>query len=684
MKSTEADALVIRRVAQVVALLGTLTGALAIVIFSIRAKEGMKISATADEAEYFVVGRLLRHGRHLYGDLFSHHGPFPQLIAHFYASWISESDFSYIRLFQVIFAGVACAAVAFSPALQTKSGRVWAVGVYLLLLSFVWNVDGFNTILYPTMSGLLLVPLVAQYVVPLALDRSPDPFWLFGSGATATMAFFCAYSNAGAILLLTLSPVTPLLLQPHRERVLLSIRPLVFGMVAAATAIGIWILKYGDLKGYFVYHIYFNQTIYSQYIGFTFADFLKNFLLSFEPEAIVHSVALALAACSVYFLALLRKVSGSTTGVTPGVIVLVLVVAGVVFSNPRAAGYVVDAGFVTLSLTLFALSGACLLDNFLIRGATLGVISTILVFGAALVVTSRVEGYASFLGFREKELVNYTDTMKPAQDTIYRFIRTITNEDGDLLVLNFYPTIFFKTDRLPVAGHLYYLPWQAAYDRHPKGGYKLDICADIRTHRPAVIWFFNWRVWGKYSLDDYEPCLLGLITDGYTPLRYDSPWHVRNDLYQKAVATLPSDADTSLKFWPPAPKILNLSARLTRFAPIEVMMSPTHFERQAALRRIGILFGTYGRQDSGEVELRLKGPGGAEDTRSFSLSDLEENKYHFFTVEPKFYTTGEIRSVTGEGISTWESHLDKFPSYTCVIYEYLDNTRRYTPECPVM
>jgi hypothetical protein len=39
-------------------------------------------------------------------------------------------------------------------------------------------------------------------------------------------------------------------------------------------------------------------------------------------------------------------------------------------------------------------------------------------------------------------------------------------------------------------------------------------------------------------------------------------------------------------------------------------------------------------------------------------------------------------SVEGGGISTWEGEVGKQYS-TCLIYEYADGTRAFTPSCPL-
>jgi len=657
----------------------------ALVVVSLRVREAMMLFAASDEVEQFVIGRMLCHGRHLYSDVFSHHGPLQYLLTYLYASWISESNFSYIRLSQIFLAAASCGAVVCSPAICTRSGRLWAGELFILLLSSFWSSEGLYAFFSYTMDGFLLTPLVAQYVVPLTFQKEPNRVWSFVSGAAAAAACFSAYTNCIPVLVLMLSPLSCLLTPARHSQLLRYLRPLALGMILTTSVIGVWLLRHGDLEGYFVYHFYFNQAVYKGFSEFTLSDWLMNFSFSFEPETIIHTASLSLLGCSIYILARLQRATRSSSRAIVTVMELALVVLGAILTNPRALPPVGDAGFVTVSLALFALSNGCLLDEHLARRTTGGVVDSALLFAAALFLACRVEGYAtSFLGVPNKEVLKYTDTLAADRTAIYRFVRALTKEDGDLLALNYNATVYFKADRIPASGHLFYLPWQAAYNRHPIGEYKLDICADIARRRPAVIWFFNWRVAGKYSLDDYEPCVLALISQHYTPLQFASPWQIRNDLYRDAVGKLPSDADASLYIGPTVAKILDRSPRLTRIAPLQMHLSPTHLERKTSLRRIGVLIGENGHENGAEADLHLEGPGGAETVRRFSLSELEGNKYRYFDIDPNVYTTGEIRSVVGEGLSIWESRMLGDLPYTCMIYEYIDNTRRYTPACPIM
>ena len=112
-------------------------------------------------------------------------------------------------------------------------------------------------------------------------------------------------------------------------------------------------------------------------------------------------------------------------------------------------------------------------------------------------------------------------------------------------------------------------------------------------------------------------------------------------------------------------------------------MTPSHQDEQTGLKRIGVMFGTYVRQKPGDAELRLKRPNGPEFVQRFSLPDLDNNKCRFFEVDSKRYTSGEILSITGSAVSTWESHDVKGGVHTCITYEYTKGIRRFTLGCPL-
>lgn len=126
------------------------------------------------------------------------------------------------------------------------------------------------------------------------------------------------------------------------------------------------------------------------------------------------------------------------------------------------------------------------------------------------------------------------------------------------------------------------------------------------------------------------------------------------------------------------------SAQLDIRSPIKILMTSSHSDEQVGLKRIGVMFGTYIRRNPGEAELRLKGQDGIEFVQRFSLSALADNKYRYFDLDAKRYRSGEILSVSGVGVSTWENHDEKGGVNTCIIYEYVNGKMRFTPGCPIV
>jgi len=143
---------------------------------------------------------------------------------------------------------------------------------------------------------------------------------------------------------------------------------------------------------------------------------------------------------------------------------------------------------------------------------------------------------------------------------------------------------------------------------------------------------------------------------------------------------------TQLDFGPTVPDVMQLSTPLDPSSSIGLSMSPSHARHKVPLRRVGVMFGSHDGGKTGVAEISLRGPANADFSQRFRLEDLVSNQYSYFDLDPKVYAVGQIRALSGGGISVWESHFgDSSPTtYTCMIYEYIDGTRRYTPACPVM
>lgn len=135
----------------------------------------------------------------------------------------------------------------------------------------------------------------------------------------------------------------------------------------------------------------------------------------------------------------------------------------------------------------------------------------------------------------------------------------------------------------------------------------------------------------------------------------------------------------------PPPKSLKTGMRpspvLQANAPIKLMMNGQAQSPQP-IKQLAIQFGTYMRKNAGVAELRLRAPDGRSVALPFELSDLKDNQYKTFDVEPLPYTEGEIVFKSGGGVSTWEAHTEGGPVVTCMVYEFASGAKRFTDGCP--
>lgn len=124
------------------------------------------------------------------------------------------------------------------------------------------------------------------------------------------------------------------------------------------------------------------------------------------------------------------------------------------------------------------------------------------------------------------------------------------------------------------------------------------------------------------------------------------------------------------------------SAPLAEHQPIRLHMPSMPGQPLGHIRRIGIRLGTHARQNPGRAELWLKSQDGNTFRQAFSLSGLVDNSDYFFNIPANHYTEGEIRYVTGGGISTWESHSSNGPVLTCMKLFYTVNKTVVMAGCP--
>jgi hypothetical protein len=647
----------------------------ALLAFLINAKIGINVSEFGDETEYLVAAQMIVQGFHLYKDILMQHGPVPLMMAHLYAAAIDKSDFSYFRVAQILLATGSCVAVMMSPVLKTFSARAISVALYLALLSNVWLQHWLNMVLYQSIGGYLFVIMLAQCVLPLYFRENVTPTALFIGGAAFALAGFAAYP----FFVIGLLFVSSYLLVSFDEPGILRtrVRPFLIGAVTVTAVVMTWLAVFGDIPGYLIYHIYFNQEIYSQFIEYSPGAALGNFPLSLEHRNLPQITTVAFLGIWLIIYIKLGVADQQRRTVVLRVASVVLLACGVVLTNPRGDLFLHNAPFLITNFALLSIAAALLLQR---RVASISALGTAGIFASSVIAVLMMLVAVELAA--PGDAVRTAADLKPEKSETYEFIRSITKEDGDVLALPYYPIVYIRAGRLPASGAFFYLPWHAAYAKNPFPGYRLDICSDIRRKRPTVIWFTNWRVWNKYPLEMHEPCILALIASDYAPMEFNSLWYVRKDVLAKHIEHVPRDTSG---LWIDT---LKRSSLLNEKNTVRLTMTTEHLARSLPLRRIGILFASSTHQIFGEAALTLTTADGAEFSTRFNLSTVSLDEYRYFDVHPNVYKGGALHAISGGGIGVWEGHgigvfglLEQVS--TCMIYEYEDGLRGYTPSCPI-
>ncbi|MGB9618618.1 MAG: hypothetical protein ACPL7J_14965, partial [Desulfomonilaceae bacterium] len=261
----------------------------------------------------------------------------------------------------------------------------------------------------------------------------------------------------------------------------------------------------------------------------------------------------------------------------------------------------------------------------------------------------------------------------PTETEFSRLVAEFTGPEDKIIAYSFQNFQYLVSGRLPASGHFFYLPWQEKYNENPKFGISIDACRQIREAAPKVMLIDKWKVWDTYPWDSYAGCIQELLDSNYRQIP-DRPYYVRNDLLRGLDDHF---LIGNRKMIPSAP--------LSRVDSIKLkfddnLMGAGKNNRLVALE---IMFGTHARVNPGVAQLILEKDSGDKVNIDFSLPELLDNRYRRFNIPENSYVAGEIKWLTGGGISAWESHDEKGRAVTCMKYVFSDGSRGFTPGCPM-
>lgn len=131
------------------------------------------------------------------------------------------------------------------------------------------------------------------------------------------------------------------------------------------------------------------------------------------------------------------------------------------------------------------------------------------------------------------------------------------------------------------------------------------------------------------------------------------------------------------------PTIINTepSPSLGVDSPITISLGE-HNSSPIALKRLGVMFATWARENHGTAEIVFVNGQDRFYSPAFELSEIEDNKYTYFNVGGTPVTSAEIKSIDGSGVSIWQAKYDTGYISSCVIFEFMNGAKKYTPGCP--
>jgi hypothetical protein len=377
-----------------------------------------------------------------------------------------------------------------------------------------------HTLLYHALGGAAVSIALSLLLLPVMFGIAPSYRLAVPGGAALAAAVFAAYPFAIAVVLLV--STTPMLWRARSRRW----RELRATLLAAATGFAaftllmlLWLLLYGDLVGYGIYHLWFNQVVYAGFIEYSPADALE------QIEKLFRSPLGWVLQAVVLFTLLLGIESGlpqraqqrplgrlrRRLWLIGGCVTFLL---GLLFLNPRgeeiyknAALWIVGLGLLSMLIVWRPRSEKPVRGIRVLRG--LGVFVAV----AAPLYLAGIKGWDDV----DETYVTraYATEMRTALDPQVRLAQALVPADEPILATVFLPRWYLLTERLPSSGAYYYLPWQAAYNRAPVPGYVLDPCADLETAPPKLIVWDRWKVWNHYDVAEYAPCLVAIMQRDY-------------------------------------------------------------------------------------------------------------------------------------------------------------------------
>lgn len=591
-----------------------------------------------DESETIVAVKMMASGMKLYSEIFNHHGPLtflPGVLAEKFGDFGVFGHRVYIALLQ----GLAILAIYKSPALINNSQRILAsVASATVLLVFMPDIFG-HMYTYQTLAGILLVIILSQYTIPVVLSpENISPFWVIaGNALIASLPF----------LSITYLPIAGLLF-------LASFKGKYFKAIAVGCSLSLisnllFLGIFGSFAGFLAFHLYLNAKVLPLYSGLQPSGELIVNAIRVVTSDLTHFLSLIAVLLSALILAQKEEKFPWRT---------LLLVVGLFSLLMRGSGFHGAPYFYAL-LPLLALNFRLIDTN--------SRVAKLVVLGFLLLCVVKI----SLIIPGDKQKI--TSAPIPTETEFSRLVAEFTEPEDKIIAYSFANFEYLVSGRLPASGHFFYLPWQEKYNENPKFGISIDACKQIREAAPKVMLIDKWKVWDRFPWDSYAGCVQELLDTNYHQVP-DKPYYIRNDLL-RGLDDYFSVGNRKMIPSPPLSEVSSIKLKVDKNLIGE--------GESRKLVSIDVRFGTHVRVNPGVAQLILEKESGEKISLDFSLPELLDNRYKHFVIPEDSYVAGEIKWLTGGGISAWESHDENDRVLTCMKYFFSDGSRGFTPGCPM-
>ncbi|HJH19050.1 MAG TPA: DUF2142 domain-containing protein [Pseudomonas lactis] len=136
------------------------------------------------------------------------------------------------------------------------------------------------------------------------------------------------------------------------------------------------------------------------------------------------------------------------------------------------------------------------------------------------------------------------------------------------------------------------------------------------------------------------------------------------------------------EYYVKAPKVISTepSTPLSEESPI--VFKIVNADSSARINRIGVMFATWARVNQGLAKIELYNGSDIVHHEDFDLSKINDNKYEYFNVDAPLISSAKIISANGGGVSIWSVKYDYGEILPCLVYEFSNGARKFTPGCP--